>query len=633
MTESADIIWRGTTPHATRYGDLYYSSDDPIGEINHTFLEGVCFDDLCRASRVSIGETGFGTGLNFLVAWKRFLEVAAPDAVMDFVSVERHPLSLVEMARAHAPFAELSAEAATLRAAWPGALPGVHRLGFHGGRVRLILLIGEAEPMLGSMDFKADAWFLDGFAPARNPDMWREPVLRSIARLSRPGAAVASFTAAGDVRRGLDSAGFDIRKRPGFGRKRDCLAGQRRDHEAPRGRPAWALPPAPRGDTERIAVIGDGIAGRALVDALQHSSGEVVHIGGAESQAHAGSGVPRALIAPKLTRGDQPFPVFWRQAFTDAVRTLDGLGDTPPWIGPRGLLIPGEDNQAANRNKRLVKALAWPRDEISYQEDGGVFVSKAGAIDPRELKELLAPPPSLRSDIAKLERLDGTWRLSDETGAIVLEADIVIVACGAGGDRLLPGSGRFGSRVAGGRAAVLRSDRARKHAILKNGYATSSDSRGRFVCGATVEPHSPVGPSDDDGITALRDRIAPLRGDAVEESIWYGSRCDTVDHLPLVGAVPDLAAYLRDYNGLRVGKPIDTMADARYMPGLFTVSGLGARGFQAAFLAADIIRCLIDGRVTPVSSAIQDALHPGRFIVRDLKRGILTEENGVADGT
>lgn len=632
MTGPAEILWRGPTPHAARYGDLYYSADDPIGEIRHTFLDGVVFDDLCQADRLTIGETGFGTGLNFLVAWARFLVVAGSSATLDFVSVERHPISLDDMERAHAPFPEFVQEAKALRAAWPGAVPGVHRLRFLGGRVRLILLIGEAADMLGSMTFEADAWFLDGFAPARNPEMWREAVLGSVARLARPGAAVATFTAAGAVRRGLDAAGFEIEKRPGFGRKRDCLSGRRREHDARRRRPAWAVPPPPRPGSDRIAVVGDGIAGIALAATLNGAGKDVIHIGGSDGKANAGSGVPRALIAPKLVRGDQPFPVFWRQAFTDAVRILDGLGEDVPWVGARGLLIPADSEASVTRNRRLAEALGWPIEELRIRENGDIFVPRAGSVDPERLRNALSGAPSMRADIAAIERQDGIWRLTDDTGRVVLESDVVILACGAGTERLLPGSGRFGLRVGGGRAAVLRSDTPRAQAILKNGYATSSDLDGRFVCGATVE-RWPSDGSKEDGIRALRDRIAPLTGDAKEESTWFGLRCDTTDHLPLVGAVPDLDAYLADYDGLRVGKPLETMPGARYLAGLFTVSGLGARGFQAAFLAADLIVSMIDGRAMPVSATIQDALHPGRFIIRDLKRGTSGEKSGVADGT
>lgn len=633
MDDSPILTWNGSVPVSTRFDDPYYSVHDPLGEVRHTFLDGVGFDALCRLPRPVVAETGFGTGLNFLEAWRAFERAAPSDARLTFLSVEAYPMGTADLARAHDAFPEHAERAAALRSAWPSAVPGDHRLSLAGGRIRLILAIGEVEAALARHDFHADAWFLDGFAPARNPEMWRDAVLAQVARLSRAGARLASFTAAGAVRRGLAAAGFEVEKRPGFGRKRDCLTACRADGETgDRGAPPWAVPPPPLPDGARVAVIGDGIAGRAMTDALRADGREVLQIGGAASTAYAASTLPQALIAPKLVRGDQPYPVFWRQAFTDALRVLDDAG---VWRGPRGLILPARDAETRARQKALLEALGWPEttirpigpaeasDRLGRAVDGGLFVPGAGSIDPGALRNSLAPPPEIASDVARLEERSGGWSLIDAEGRQIAEADAVVVAAGPGSAPLLGDAIEL--RIAAGRLASLPSPGGSGTALMADGYATAAEPGGMLSAGATAEPWAPLAPVAEDAEkdAALFDRIARLLPDAdpVSAEIWRGLRCDTVDHLPIAGPVPDSAFFARAYAGLRDGKPASAMPQAVYRPGLYALTGLGSRGFQGAFLCADLIAAQLRGMPAPMDSALELALAPGRFAIRKYRKG------------
>jgi tRNA 5-methylaminomethyl-2-thiouridine biosynthesis bifunctional protein len=182
------------------------------------------FAALCGAQSFAIGETGFGTGLNFLCAWQLFEQAAAADARLEFHSVEAFPLDADALRAALALWPALRAPAQALCAAWAGAAPGRHRLQF--GRVHLLLDIDDVATALPCWaGHSIDAWFLDGFAPAKNPAMWADPVLAEVARASRPGASLATYTSAGRVRRGLQRCGFEVRRVPGFGSKREMLVG------------------------------------------------------------------------------------------------------------------------------------------------------------------------------------------------------------------------------------------------------------------------------------------------------------------------------------------------------------------------------------------------------------------------
>ncbi len=222
------LDWQDGQPFCTRFGDVYFSCDSGLEETRHVFLRGnrlpERFAALSAGQSFTIGETGFGTGLNFLCAWQLFEQLAPPDAELDFVSVEKFPLQTEELRAALALWPELHAYATSLLAQWPQITPGWNQWSFAGGRMRLVLAYCDVLQALPEFA-AANAWFLDGFSPARNPEMWAQPVLDAIAHASHPGATLATYTSAGWVRRGLQQAGFSVEKAEGFGRKREMLRG------------------------------------------------------------------------------------------------------------------------------------------------------------------------------------------------------------------------------------------------------------------------------------------------------------------------------------------------------------------------------------------------------------------------
>lgn len=216
------LRWEDGVPVSARFDDPYYSRHDGLAESRHVFLDGCSLPGgWASRERFCIAELGFGTGLNFCAAWHAWQQTAGPDAQLSFVSFERYPMRAAEMAQALSVWPEIATEAAALTGLWKPA----------GGRfqltasVSLHVIVGDAREALPAWTGKADAWFLDGFAPARNPEMWGEALLGQISAHSNQGARLATYSAAGAVRRGLQAAGFEIEKRKGFGFKRDMLVG------------------------------------------------------------------------------------------------------------------------------------------------------------------------------------------------------------------------------------------------------------------------------------------------------------------------------------------------------------------------------------------------------------------------
>ena len=215
------------TPVSETYGDVYHSISGGHAQAQHVFLAGNGLPARWQnRSRFTILETGFGLGLNFLatrLAWK-----ADPQACRElhFISLEKHPFSAEDLVVAQAAWPEFSAMAEALRRHWPPLVPGEHRLELEGGRVVLRLVFGDAVEALPTLDAEVEAFYLDGFSPAKNPDLWSPALCRSLARLARPEATLATWSVAGQVRRSLIEAGFSVEKRPGFAGKRQMLVGR-----------------------------------------------------------------------------------------------------------------------------------------------------------------------------------------------------------------------------------------------------------------------------------------------------------------------------------------------------------------------------------------------------------------------
>ncbi|MCC5996458.1 MAG: tRNA (5-methylaminomethyl-2-thiouridine)(34)-methyltransferase MnmD, partial [Oceanicaulis sp.] len=434
-------------PAAADHGDVYFQIEDGLAEARAVYLSGAGYPERFHGGVNVVGELGFGTGLNFLALWDSFRRHAPAAARLHMVSVEGFPLTRADAGRALVMFPEFAPLAGALIAAWPSPHCGAHRRMFDGGRVCLTVFHDEAAPALDGMDLAADAWFLDGFAPSKNPDMWTPALFRRMAQLSRPGARAASFTVAGAVRRALAEAGFSVAKAPGHGRKRERLEAVY-DGPPPVSAPG---PLAPAGVLDGpLAVVGGGIAAASLADAFARRGRSVTVF------AHGGwgagaSGAPLGLLTPRLEAADRPHNRALLAAFDFAVQRYRLTGA----FEGEGVLRRGE----AARLKRLAVALD---DEFIWMEAGdaaartgwdapGLFMARAGSFAPAGLIHALAGDAPVRDEaVARIDAAGDGVRLLGAGGAQLGVFAGVILAGGAAGRGLTgpalplePGAGRL----------------------------------------------------------------------------------------------------------------------------------------------------------------------------------------------
>ncbi len=215
------------TPVSEQYGDVYHTAAGVHAQARYVFICGNGLPGRWQGcSEFSLLETGFGLGLNFMATWLAWRNDPQRSDSLQFISVEKHPFPTADLALAHRAWPEFSDLSEALCAAWPELLPGEHRVILDEGRVVLRLLFGDACEVMASLDASVDAIYLDGFSPAKNPELWSPAVCRQLARLAHPGTSLATWSVAGSVRRALAAAGFEVARCQGFAGKRQLLSGR-----------------------------------------------------------------------------------------------------------------------------------------------------------------------------------------------------------------------------------------------------------------------------------------------------------------------------------------------------------------------------------------------------------------------
>ena len=616
----ADLDWAETGPVARGAGDVYFSAVNGLEESRAVLLAGAGFPERFGSGLTTVGELGFGTGLNFLALWNSFRRHAPGGARLHFVTVEGFPLTQADAARALSAFPELSGLRAALVDAWPSPHKGAHRCVFEGGRVTLTVFHDDAEAALENMDFTADAWFLDGFAPAKNPDMWSPALFAHIARLSKPGAPATTFTVAGAVRRGLAEAGFAVEKKPGFGRKRERLeAVFEGAHRTTAPTPFAPVTPA----LGPVAVVGGGIAAASLVEALSRRDREV-RVFARGGWAAGASGAPLGLLTPRLEAADRPHARALLNAFDYAADLYERHGV----LDRTGVLRCAGDAAAADRLRRLAEALddrfEWldaeaATDRIGVTSAAGLWMAPAGTFRPAEVVKALAGDGRAEDRTIKaVTRGEAGWVLQDAEGARHGPFAAVILA---GGYDMGALSG-LDMEATAGRVAVFETRTELRAPAAWGGYAAPFGP-GRALIGAThvkgVDPGEPSGAEAELRNVAAS---APVElggelGSCLES--WGGVRAALADRLPVAGVAPsyDFNDHWRPAaQGRSDGPGVSALSD-----GLIVLGALGARGFAHAPLLAEHIAGALDGEPPALENSGLDALHPARFAWRALKRG------------
>lgn len=657
----ADIEWSSGFPYASMYQDIYFSAHG-IDESRHVFIEGNHLIQRFKAfgphephwPHFVIAECGFGTGLNFLLTLKFFLTYAPKTARLHFFSVEKHPLTRLDLIRCHTLWPSLCEESLRLQDVYPEALtPGAHHLSMLSQRVVLNLILGDAKACLEALvrtgdpslesycrDFFVDAWFLDGFSPQKNPNMWSLKLFETIALLSKEGTTLATFSAAGHVFRSLASVGFHVTRPAGYGAKRQMIRAVFVGHtpvpsqQVKRtGYTPWYVPRANRLKPPlSVIIVGAGLAGCFMAYELAHFGFKVILIDQASGVAQKASQSTQAVLYPTMSIYNAPLTRLMLEATQYAIKCY------APWIKAgwvegecTGVLQLAVHEQLRKHHASLEGWLnAYPAlgtlvsaEKASWLagvpvEHDGLWMPEMGFVNMPQLCSFLIKHPKIEcvwnTAVSSLKYEDECWH------AGVYQAPYLVLATGSDTSLLEPYALSYVTRLKGQMTAVLPSSMSKTLAmpICAHGHVTPVQG-GRQWLGATYhtsfEDDAPVQEDDEHHLALFK---SLFHGDTTVVGHWANVRLSTRDHLPIVGSVPFDPLFSKTYDALKYHTKRYIPEPMPHYPGLFYCTGFGSRGLTTVPYCAKYLASWIAGSPFPASRSLMQSLSLGRFLIKKI---------------
>ncbi|PRA66481.1 bifunctional tRNA (5-methylaminomethyl-2-thiouridine)(34)-methyltransferase MnmD/FAD-dependent 5-carboxymethylaminomethyl-2-thiouridine(34) oxidoreductase MnmC [Pseudomonas sp. MYb187] len=650
----AQIDWDDQgRPHSRQFDDIYFSKDQSLEETRHVFIDQndlrQRFSTLAPGQCLVIGETGFGTGLNFFCAWQLFVDCAAPDARLHFISVEKYPLSRTDLTRALALWPELAPFSAPLLAQYVAVHEGFQTFSFDQGRVQLTLMIGDALEQLPQLDAQVDAWFLDGFAPAKNPQMWTPELFTHVGRLSAANATLGTFTSTGWVRRGLIAVGFEMKRIPGIGKKWEILRGAFRGQpaglEVPTPAP-WFSRPAPLPGPRHALVVGAGLAGCATAASLARRGWKVTVLERHATPAAEASGNPQGVLYLKLSAHGTALSRLILSGFGYTRRLLECLQRGRDWDGC-GVLQLAFDAKEDQRQALLAEAFdpqLLQRLEREHAEavagvtlaSGGLFYPDGGWVHPPALCQAQLQHPNItlltHHQVLQLRKVDGLWQAWDSE-KLLASAPLAVLATAADIHRFEPCATLPLKRIRGQitRLPATAQSQVLATVVCAEGYV-APPREGEHTLGASFDFHNtdltPTA-SEHIGNLALLEQISSdlaerLGAHHLDPHTLQGRaafRCTSPDYLPIVGPLADRQPFDQHYAVLAKDARQIPDTPCPWLEGLYVNSGHGSRGLITAPLSGELIAAWVDNAPLPVPRSVAEACHPNRFMLRELIRG------------
>ena len=650
---NAQIDWDDQgRPHSRVFDDVYFSDKSGLEETRYVFIEQNAlqerFSALPANSQLVIGETGFGTGLNFLCAWQLFDQVAQPDARLHFISVEKYPLTREDLQRALALWPELATYSEQLLAAYYAIHSGFQTLTLANGRVTLTLLIGDVLEQLPQLDARIDAWFLDGFAPAKNPQMWTPELFVQLARLAAPDSTISTFTSTGWVRRALNEAGFKMRRTQGIGHKWEILRGTFPGlPESPSTtceiKPWYARPPQVSAERKAL-VIGGGLSGCATANSLARRGWQVCLLERHERLAKEASGNPQGVLYLKLSAHGTTLSQMIVSGFGYTRRLLENLQRGRDW-DDCGVLQLGFSAKEAERQAQLAEAFAPALVHLLDQPQaqalagielahGGLFYPEGGWVHPPALCRFQALHRNVQvlthHDVLQLHKVEGQWEACQDD-QVLASAPVVVLAGAAEVKRFPASSGLPLKRIRGQitQLAETTDSSVLKTVVCAEGYVAPG-RLGEHTLGASFDFHNEdlsTTPEGHQGNLDLLDEISPDLAKRLGEQLdpeslqgWAAFRCTSPDYLPIVGPLADPQLFAQAYAALSKDARQVPATPCPWLEGLYVNSGHGSRGLITAPLSGEMLAAWINDEPMPVPRSIAEACHPARFAVRALIR-------------
>ena len=657
--KTANLEWHEGLPFSIPYDDIYHSATSGIEQSRYVFVDGNHLIDRWRSlphqqsTRFTIAETGFGTGLNFLLSWQLWEEFAPETCQLHFISCEKHPLAREDLIKSLQFWPQLEKQAQQLIAAYPILTPGYHQISFANGRVTLTLMLGDAlecyEQLLLCGESKlerelrtacVDAWYLDGFAPKKNQSMWSESLIKVIAMLSHEGTTLATYTAAAPVKEHLAQQGFKIEKRKGFGPKRHmisaCIGAEIAPGLKQRHTP-WHVSQPQHYKKKSAIIIGAGLAGCFTAYSLAKKGWNVTLVDEHNEVGQGASANQQAVLFPKLSAYNSPLTQFMLTAFLYASRIYQQILQQMPLGELKGALLLAHNQKEHSAQTSLqdwltqypeLGALVTAQQAAELTgiplQQSGLYIPLSGWINSPALCQFLVRREGIHLVTgAPVERLifDKEWLVNDRA------AEVLILASGYKVTTFKETSYLPIKPIRGQMTAVSPTPQS---ALLKvplcgDGHVLP-ESNGLHWLGATYELKSaaPEIKDADDliNLTKLEQLASDILWSEQVVEHWADVRATTTDYLPIVGPVACAEEFMNVFAGLESNSKRWIAKAGPYYSGLYVCTGFGSRGLTTIPLCAEWLAAQINNEMSCLPRNLQQALSPARF----LRKNIITKK-------
>ena len=578
----------GGTPYSEEFGDVYHSAEGGVGQAQHVFLGGNGLPGRWRGRRAfTILETGFGLGLNFLATWQAWRADPQRCERLHFVSIEKHPFRTLDLDLVYKSISGIKNEANQLLAQWPALVPGMHRLEFEQGRVVLTVFFADIAA-IREVDLAADAFYLDGFAPDRNPDMWSPALMRALGRVAAPGATAATWSVAAGVRNALERTGFIVEKQKGFGSKREMLSAR-----AVKGNSRI------KPENRTALVIGAGIAGAAVCERLCARGWQVTLIERHDRAAAEASGNPAGIFHPVVSPDDSVFARLTRASFLYSLSRWKRL-ENLRWSQCGVVQLPRDEDERRSQ-ERALQALAFPPEYVSARKEGGLVFPQAGWVSPTSLVSSLLAEGDIEGvfgqEVFSIERSEERWIAKDKKSTAIASAPVMILANSADAIRLAPQKHMRLRRVRG-QLTLVPAIAGLETVLIRGGFAIPGiDGVSAIGASFDIDDEDPnVRADSHEGNLARLKELIPefsfnLKTSRIEGRVAF--RSVVPDRLPVIGALGE---------------------------GLYGAFAYGSRGLLWAGLGGELLASLMQNEPLPLEKKLVAALAPNRFALRAERR-------------
>jgi len=652
-----NFIWRNGQPYSEMFDDIYYSSDQNErisgeSEFNHVFFKSNGLPERWSdANDFVVAELGFGSGLNCILTireWLRHLVDSKQKNCLHYIAIEKYPLSPCAIVELISKYSELKKYCDELIDNYPPAIEGTHSRCLFDNRVVIHYKFLDACDALENESLKVDAWYLDGFSPAKNPDMWSEQLFMKVAQNSHDDTSCSTYTSAGFVKRHLQKAGFIVTKVAGYGKKREMLVAKfstKNKASLNYSDKPWFESPIRAGATfKKATVIGAGVAGLCVAYALVKRGWSVTIIDRHSDIAKETSENPAAIVYPRLSVNNDVDTEFYLSAYCYNLYMLEKLQKQNKqqfWFNS-GLLhlidkkrfteiitktqLNDDYVSVANNvlNDSVLLNPAIKTDQqlfIEYKEAGFTLPATLCNVLKHECGSRLS---FVHAEINGIDHLENRWQCLSGS-KIINKSEVLVIANGVGVNDLgLPVN--YPIESIRGQVVKLTENSESKY-ILKtvnaDNYITPSINSMHYLGATYSRENKSAEENDNDNVEllqSLNETFPNLFSRDDYCGAWVGFRAMSKDRVPIVGALPDKHFFNKEYADICHGKTKKTYHAAKYLKGLYISAAHGSRGFTSSFLSAEIIAAQIEGEPMPVSKGVLDYLNPSRFIVNDLKR-------------